>query len=135
MKHLPANLLSFLCLQCLFWLAAFGISGCGSGVGTVSGQLLLEGKPISGEVLFEPLDEEHKLAGQSKTAFADTSGRFSVLLSETGDAKQIRIVIRATPHSDDGVPSAFDSRQLPEKVATLARELPLRKSLVFALTR
>ncbi len=116
-------------------MLAVVLTGCTEGDGTVTGQLLLEGQPIPGEVLFEPLDDEGQTRGQPETAYADTTGEFHTALSDVGDATQIRIVIRATPVSEDGVPSSFDSTQLPEKVVTLKRGLPLRSPLVFALTR
>lgn len=111
------------------------LTGCSEDGGSVSGKLLLEGQPIPGEVLFEPLDEEDQTTGQSETAYAETTGEFQTELSDVGNATQIRIVIRATPVSEEGVPSSFDSTQLPEKVVTLKRELPLKIPLVFALTR
>ena len=111
------------------------LAGCSEDGGSVSGRLLLEGQAIPGEVLFEPLDEEDQTTGQSETAYADTTGEFHAELSDVGNATQIRIVIRATPVSEEGVPSSFDSTQLPEKVVTLKRELPLKSPLVFALTR
>ena len=111
------------------------LAGCSEDGGSVSGRLLLEGQPIPGEVLLEPLDKENQSTGQSETAYADTTGEFHTELSDIGEATQIRIVIRATPVSEDGTPSSFDSTQLPEKVVTLNRELPLKNPLVFALTR
>ena len=111
------------------------LTGCTGDGGSVSGTLLLEGQPIPGEVLLEPLDKEDQTTGQSETAYADTTGEFEAELSDIGEATQIRIVIRATPVSEDGTPSSFDSTQLPEKVVTLKRKLPLKSPLVFALTR
>ena len=114
--------------------AASFLSGCNEG-SDLSGQLLLEGQPIPGELVFELLDEKNKLAGQSITVYADETGSFQTLLPEAGDATQLRIVIRATPISPEGVPSSFDSQGLPEKVVTLVRTLPIKTPLVFALTR
>mgnify|MGYP005665612881 CR=1 FL=1 len=111
------------------------LTGCNEDGGSVSGKLLLEGQPIPGEVLLEPLDKEDQTTGQSETAYADTTGEFEAELSDIGEATHIRIVIRATPVSEEGVPSSFDSTQLPEKVVTLKRKLPLKSPLVFALTR
>jgi len=128
-KWIPAALSSFAVMLAVL------LAGCVAEVETVSGQLLLEGLPIPGEVLFEPLDKEDQTTGQSETAYADTTGEFEAELSDIGEATQIRIVIRATRVSEEGVPSSFDSTQLPEKVVTLKRELPLKSPLVFALTR
>jgi hypothetical protein len=115
-------------------MSACFLAGCGDG-GDLSGQLLLEGQPVPGELVFEPLTKENKSAGQSVTVYADATGRFQTLLPETADASQLRIVIRATPVSPEGVPSSFDSQGLPEKVVTLVRTLPVDMPLVFALTR
>jgi hypothetical protein len=117
-----------------YLIAVICLSGCDDG-SDLSGQLLLEGQPIPGELVFEPLDEKKKLAGQSVTVYADETGNFQTLLPEAGNAAQLRIVIRATPVSPDGVPSSFDSQGLPEKVVTLVRTLPIESPLVFALTR
>ncbi len=110
------------------------LGGCGNS-SDLSGQLLLEGQPICGELVFELLDEKNELAGQSISVYADESGKFQTLLPEAGETSQLRIVIRATPISADGVPSSFDSQGLPEKVVTLVRTLPIELPLVFALTR
>ena len=115
-------------------LTAGFLGGCDNG-SDLSGQLLLEGQPIRGELVFELLDEKNELAGPSISVYADESGRFQTLLPEAGEASQVRIVIRATPVSADGVPSSFDSQGLPEKVVTLVRDLPIELPLVFALTR
>lgn len=96
---------------------------------------MLEGQPTPGELVFEPLDEKNKLAGQTITVYADEMGSFEVLLPETAESSRIRIVIRATPASAEGVPSSFDSQGPPEKVVTLIRQLPIEGPLVFALTR
>ncbi len=134
MQQLPekSNSSGLLCLAVM--LAAL-LTGCSEEGGLVFGRLLLEGQPIPGEVLFEPLDKDGQTTGQSKTAYADTTGEFHAELSDISEATQIRIVIRATAISEDGTPSSFESTQLPEKVVTLKRELPLESPLVFALTR
>lgn len=117
----------------VLWLALFA-PGCQSGE-SISGELLLEGMPIAGEILFEPLDAEGVSTGRAETVFADPSGEFHVALTDIDEAEHVRIVIRATPVSEEGLPGTFDSQQLPDKVVTLRRTLPLRKSMVFALTR
>lgn len=109
-----------------------GCSGSGDGV---SGQLLLEGQPISGELLFEPLDVESKSVGQSATVHTDETGSFECSLPDLEKVTYLRIVIRTTPVSNEGLPSAFDSQALPAKVVTLVRKLPVRRPFVFALTR
>jgi len=116
-------------------VAVLILNGCGYHDGNLSGQLLLEGQPIPGELLFELLNEDHQSVGQSVTAYADARGLFQVSLPESDRATHLRIVIRATPPTDSEIPGTFDSTGLSEKVVTLTRSLPVDNSLVFALTR
>ena len=114
------------------------LNGCGYQAGNLSGQLLLEGQPIPGELLFELLNQDQQSVGQSITAYADAGGMFQTVLpaSDRADqATQLRIVIRATPPTESGIPGTFDSSSGSEKVVTLTRSLPIDSPLVLALTR
>ena len=57
------------------------------------------------------------------------------VLERAAVVESTRIVIRAAPLTDNGIPGAFDSTSLPEKVVTLKRQLPIENPIVFALTR
>lgn len=113
-----------------------GCSGNSDGI-SVQGQLLLNGAPVAGEITFEPLgsDGAH---GRASSVYADASGRFSATVptvsAETHE-QSCRIVIRVSPESGDGLPSAFDFSSLPEKSVELRRVLYHDMSLHFALTR
>ena len=123
------------CALAVSLAAGLFLNGCGRDDGNLNGQLLLEGQPIPGELLFEPLNADNQSEGQSLTAYADSSGWFEVSLLTNEKVTHLRIVIRAAPLTDNGIPGAFDSTSLPEKVVTLKRQLPIENPIVFALTR
>jgi hypothetical protein len=113
-------------------------TGCGrSDVVSVSGVVLLDGRPATGELLFEPLTEKGKRTGQSATVHSDSSGRFIVAVPTDGASHThlpCRIVI-TLPRGAKGMSSAFDYDALPDKVVELQRTISDDTSLSLLLTQ
>ena len=114
------------------------MAGCGrSDTISVSGLVLLDGQPATGELLFEPLTQKGKRMGQSATALADSAGRFAVNIpTEDNTLAELpcRIVV-TVPRGAKGMSSAFDYEALPDKVVELRRTITDDTSLNLLLTQ
>ena len=118
-------------------LAATAV-GCGSSESfSVSGTVQLDGRPVSAELLLEPLTKAGKRQGQSVTAVTNGDGHFDAVLPVfPGDSASISCRISARiPRSSQAVSSAFDYEALPDKVVELRRELSPDQKLTLLFTQ
>jgi hypothetical protein len=113
-------------------------AGCGpSTTFSVSGTVQLDGRPVTAELLFEPLTAAGKRQGQPATIVTQSDGQFEAALPtvvETSSPLPCRISVRI-PHNSQGLSSAFDYEVLPDKVVDLRRELSPGQKLTFLITQ
>ena len=114
------------------------IAGCGESRSlSVSGEVSLDGRQTSAELLFERLNEKGKREGQPVSTLAQADGRFeTVLPAEAGTPSPVRCRIQIrVPRGPQRMSSAFDYDALPDKVVELRRELTPGDELNLLLTQ
>lgn len=128
--------------RCWSWLRSgllvLGCSACSSsepGI-TVTGDLLFNGRPQAGELIFEAVESQTGSRRPSVSVLVQESGRFRVVLPEREQASaEFRILVRLAVTGESGLPAAFDPGALPEKTVELKRILHEGQHLTLAVTQ
>lgn len=119
----------------LLFLSCSACSSAEPGI-TVTGDLLFNGRPQAGELIFEAVETQTGGRRPSVSVLVQESGRFRVVLPEREQASaEFRILVRLAVTGESGLPAAFDPGALPEKTVELKRILHEGQHLTLAVTQ
>lgn len=120
---------------CLLILCCSACSSSEEGI-TVTGDLLFNGRPQAGELIFEAVETQTGGRRPSVSVIVPESGRFRVVLPERDNVSaEFRILVRLAVTGESGLPAAFDPGALPEKTVELKRILHEGQHLTLAVTQ
>jgi len=120
---------------CLLILCCSACSSSEPGI-TVTGDLLFNGRPQTGELIFEAVETQTGGRRPSVSVIVPESGRFRVVLPERDSVSvEFRILVRLVVTGESGLPAAFDPGALPEKTVELKRILHEGQHLTLAVTQ